>query len=118
MELNSNAIKISGKFEIPLNEELEKDHDYLVALEGSITGVNNDSNQDGTENRTWKFKPLAGQIEGKKGHSIPLKSKAGKSLQMRMMIVREFGMNYDEAMDAILSDPEALRVFIEERQWV
>lgn len=114
MKKNSNAIRISGKFEIPLDTQLEKDTDYLVALEGSITGLDERSNQDGTYSTTWVYKPLKGQLAGKKGVSVPLTDKGGMSFRQRVMITKEFGMNYDEVMQKLLSNPERFRSFLEE----
>lgn len=112
MTLSSNSIKIAGKFELPLPEVLEKDHDYIIGLEGRITGRNEYSNEDGTYSQVWLYKPLKGQIGGTQGQSVPLTSKGGQAFKIRCLIAKSFGMNYDDATNVILKNPDAFQEFL------
>ena len=113
MEISSRYIKLNAAFEIPF--DLTIGRDYPIELQGSITACTEKDGQDGTLEREYRFKAILGAIKGEGIPSVKLKDKTSKSFRLRTMITREFDLNYEQAMDGLMSDPVALQEFIEKQ---
>ena len=70
-----------GSFNLP--QSLEIDHDYRLLVEGSISKTGDESNEDGTIDRTYYFKPKIGEVQDELGKTIPLKDKRRMSQKLR-----------------------------------
>ena len=81
MNINSHILKLSGKAELP--KEIDISHNYHVSLEGSITGISIDDNEDGTYNKIYKFKPVKVDLLTPQGEQIKLKDPRKNSVKIR-----------------------------------
>lgn len=116
--INENILKLSGQVSIP--EGLNVDENYSIALHGQITGYSEDSNEDGTRNATWKFKPVNGEILASTGKSIKIKDKRKLSQKLRGRIFvswKESGSAmseedyYEQTMRTIINELDTLLEF-------
>lgn len=105
----SNAIKISGKFEV--EEPLQIDQSYNVNLSVDIASIGKHSNQDGTYDFVFNAKPLMGEIVQSNGTSLKLIKKGSQSQRWRWE-VNSRGEDYDKIMTIILTYPEEVLDFL------
>ncbi len=114
-QINEHILKLSGQVSIP--EPLESGSNYSIALHGSITGHSEDSNDDGTWNVTWKFRPVTGEILDSLGKTIKIKDKRKLSQKLRGRIFiswKESGSSlteedyYEQTMRLIIQDLDTL----------
>lgn len=101
--MNSNTIRLTGKFEIP--EPLDIDHSYTSQITFGITGITKKSQENGEFEFTYHAKPEIGDIILKNGAIIKFKKKVKQSVLLRqqlMFIARERGIDeekfYDDTM--------------------
>lgn len=95
--MNSHSIKLSGRFEIP--EQLEIDKDYNVNITGSIEAISKHS--DGGEfEYVYSLKPMYGDVE-LKGETVKFVKKGSKSQVLRAKILA-CGLNYDDEMNKLI----------------
>lgn len=111
MNINSRFIRLTGNFEIP--EDLEPGADYEIVATGSIPSFKPTSNEDGTWDIEYHFKPVLGQINAKLGKTIKLVDKTRKSVKLRSLITHIWGEDYDKVMNVLLANGDELRTFYE-----
>lgn len=63
MQINTKYIKVSGKIEVEPGQSFEMDKDFTIACTGSVVAVQENSNQDGTVDRIYKFKIVTAEIK-------------------------------------------------------
>ncbi len=97
--MNSNAVKLSGKFEIP--EALEIDQSYEMKLTVGITSISKHSQEDGTFEFVFAAKPEFGEVLKNNGAVLKLKKKGSLSQVLRFKI-QALGLDYDQEMAKIL----------------
>ena len=115
MEINENILKLSGSVSIP--EALEVGQNYHVSLDGQITGRSDDSNEDGTLDTSWKFRPVRVEILLPTGRVVKAKDKRKLSQKLRgklWIVWNESGSQlseqefYDQSMGKIIANCEQL----------
>lgn len=111
MIINSRFIRLTGNFEIP--EDLEAGADYEIVVNGSIPSYKPSSNEDGTWDIEYHFKPLTGQINAKTGKTVKMIDKTKKSVKLRSLITNIWGMDYDVVMNCLLANSDELRNFVD-----
>jgi len=103
--MNSNNIRLSGKFEIP--EPILIDHDYQFNFTGGVTSVAKTSNDDGSYEYTYNIKPIHGEIINDKGETIRVVKKGSQSQRLRAMILAQ-GLDYPETMNKIMDNLDSI----------
>lgn len=88
-QINENILRLTGSFNLP--SALKNAHDYKLIVEGSIDGVNERPNYDGTFDLIHKFKPITGEIVNEKGKSLALKDKTSESVKNRRLVMAMAG---------------------------
>lgn len=83
--INENILRMTGSFNLPAT--LKNAHDYKLLVEGSIDGITERPNYDGTFNFIHKFKPITGEIINEKGKSMTLKDKTSESVKNRRLLM-------------------------------
>ncbi len=97
MNISSYSIKLTGKAE--LSESIEIDKNYKVTLDGTITGSSDHSNQDGSCNRVFVFKPVLVEVIDETGKTLKAKDTRKMSQKLRGILRREWeecGEDVDE----------------------
>lgn len=88
MEIKNHSLKLTGKADLP--NELGIDQNYTVTLTGTIVSSSDHSNQDGTVDRTYVFKPVLVELIDEKGQSIKAKDTRKMSQLLRGILRREW----------------------------
>lgn len=107
--ITEHVLKISGK--ATLLDEIDDSHNYQVLIDGSITSTTDESNEDGTYARYYKFKPIKVSVLKETGETIKSKDTRSRSQQLRSVIARNWDNQgrpiekeeyYDERMMEII----------------
>src|SRR3990167_3531338 len=83
--INENVLRLTGSFNLPFT--LKNAHDYKLLIEGTINGVNEKPNFDGTFDLIHKFKPIMGEIINEEGKTASLKDKTAESVKNRRLLM-------------------------------
>lgn len=96
MQVNSFWLKLTGKCNIP--SPLELDHGYKVRIEGAVPSSTDESNEDGTFDRIFKFVPILVEIEDEKGEVIKAKDTRSWSSKLRRTLYHVWESENDETI--------------------
>lgn len=115
MEINDHVLKINGSVSIP--EGLEVDTNYSLALQGSITGRSEDSNENGTSTATWKFKPFKCEVLTPTGKTIKAKDPRRLSQKLRGVIyatneIEDSEIRYERLMGSLIKNWELVENYL------
>jgi len=107
MEVNDHILAVSGK--ASTLEPLENGQDYTVTITGEVRTTSDSINDDGTINRTYRFKPRTIDNLVHEGKTIKVKDKNSTSQKNRA--VHEFWklehsspLTYEEVWQRIRSN--------------
>lgn len=103
--MNSHAVKLTGKFEIP--EPLEIDTSYLITIAADITSISKESQENGEYEYTYTAKPTAGSIQAVGGKVVKLEDKKKQSVKLRQQlafIAQERGIDPEKFYQATMTD--------------
>ncbi len=107
--INTYAIKLTGKAFLPKPLEIGKN--YHTDIEGSITSLTEEDNNDGTHTFYYKFEPVIIKVIDEKGETIKAKDTRRASQRLRSAIWKEWsslGVNeefddyYEKKMSGII----------------
>mgnify|MGYP001562233911 CR=1 FL=1 len=88
MEINEHIIRIFGK--ATLTQPLDLSQSFKLEVDGAVTETSDTDNQDGTVDRTYKFKPTIISVLKSNGEVTRTKDTRSRSVQMRAVITREW----------------------------
>lgn len=97
--MNSNSIKLNGKFEIP--EALEIDQSYELKLTAGITAISKHSQEDGSYEFVYAAKPEFGEVVKDNGQVLKLRKKGSQSQKLRAEIL-SMGLDYEATMSKLI----------------
>lgn len=98
--MNSYVLKITRNAELP--EPLEIGNEYKVTVNGEVTGISKDDNDDGSFNYTHKMQLRSVELIDKQGKVLKSKDNRKRSVQLRGAILA-YGVDYDSTMVGIIS---------------
>lgn len=96
--MNSHTLKINRNAELP--ESLEIGNDYKFVVNGSVTGISKDDNDDGSFTFTYKVGLRDVEVINKTGKTIVSKDTRRQSQKLRSQITI-MGLDYDDTMNKI-----------------
>ena len=100
MEINSHILKLKGNAELP--NELEVDDNYHISMEGSITGYKFESNDNGTADKIYDFKPVLIELLTPKGKTLKTKDPRKNSVKIRNYLFKIYvAEGYTEPFDDV-----------------
>lgn len=115
MLVNENYLKLTGKVAIP--EPLSLDTNYSVALQGTITGQDVRSNENGTQDSIWRFEPVKCEILTPQGKTIKAKDPRKLSQKLRGVMFavngqEDFEIYYTDRMNKLIRFWEEVEVYL------
>lgn len=84
--MNSHAIKLTGKFEIPTPLEIDKSYDLRLRV--GISGISKQSQENGEYEFVYKAVPEFGEVEKESGEVIRLQDKKKQSVKLRAQLAQ------------------------------
>lgn len=87
-EINEHILKISGK--ATLLEPLDLSKSFKLEVDGAVIETSDTDNEDGTFNRSYKFKPTIVSVLKDNGETTKTKDTRSRSQQLRAVITREW----------------------------
>lgn len=118
-EINSHILRLQGKAELP--RAIDIGSNYHVSLEGSITNFTESSNDDGTHDRIYTFKPVKLELLDPRGETLKLKDARSKSQLWRARVwavwkEQNIGMPFEKWYDSVMDNmiyaaPEVLQMY-------
>jgi len=105
----SQAIQLSGKFEVEFPLEIDKN--YELNLTGGITSISKHSDETGGYDYVYHLKPLFGEVGQEKGSMVKIRKKGSQSQKMRFEIMRR-DIDYDKTMTQFLDNLDEILDFI------
>jgi hypothetical protein len=113
-KIKENILRLTGKCTLP--KSLEIGNRYKISIEGAITSITHEDNEDGTLLRYHKFVPVLVSIIKPTGETIRAKDTRRASQKLRGWIYkiwenekeesRDFETAYNQTMNFILQDAE------------
>lgn len=94
--IKSHILQLQGKVELP--QEIGGGHNYHVSVSGSITSIAESDNEDGTWNRTYKFRPVKLELLDALGKTIVAKD-ARKQSQLTRGLVRKLWLERQSPLE-------------------
>ena len=110
----SQAIQLSGKFEVEFPLEIDKN--YELALTGGITSISKHSDETGGYDYVYHLKPLYGSVGQEKGAMVKIRKKGSQSQKMRFEIMRR-DVEYEQVMTKFLTHLDEILEFIKTIEW-
>lgn len=104
----SQAIQLSGKFEVEFPLEIDKN--YELNLTGGITSISKHSDETGGYDYVYHLKPLYGSVAQEKGTMVKIRKKGSQSQKMRYEIMRR-DIEYEPFMSKVLTNLDEIIEF-------
>lgn len=108
--MNSHILKITRNAELP--ESLEIGNEYKVLIDGEVTGISKDDQDDGSFSFTYKMQLRSVELIDNVGKVIKSKDNKKQSVKLRGQIAA-FGLDYDQTMTSIRHYLPEILVYIE-----
>lgn len=105
----SQAIQLSGKFEVEFPLEINKD--YGISLTGGVNSISKHSDESGGFDYVYHLKPLFGEITKEKGTTVKIRKKGSQSQKMRFEIMRR-DIDYEQTMTKFITNLDDILEFI------
>ena len=110
----SQAIQLSGKFEIEFPIEIDKN--YELTLTGGVTSISKHSDEQGGHDYVYHLRPLYGEIAKEKGTMVKLRKKGSQSQKMRFEIMRR-DIDYEKVMSKFLDHLDDILEYVKSLEW-